>query len=163
MVRTMATKKSSSKSKSRKAGGTKVGAKKAGAKKGGAKKRGARAKTLKPAAIPQSQWNLPASYSADGTLATLRQVADPAVPTLSLPELSPAQRADVVVKRIEAQPKFQLAMVGAGIIDKDRAIAEVKAGSKIGRALMEIEQRVINDLVARISQEEKGGEGGSEK
>jgi hypothetical protein len=116
------------------------------------KARKAGAKGRRPAPIPQNQWNLPASYSADGTLATLREVADPKVPTLSLPELSPAQRADVVVKRIEAQPKFEIAMLGAGLIDKERAIAEVKAGSKVGRALMEIEQRVINNLVSRAMQ-----------
>lgn len=150
----MATK--AGKSKSVKAAGKKAAGKVASGKsrKSRAKKRGGRAKSLRPAPIPQSQWELPASYSADGTLATLREVADPKVPTLSLPELSPVQRADVVVKRIEAQPKFQIAMVGAGIIDKERAIAEVKAGSKVGRALMEIEQRVINNLVSRAVQAE---------
>lgn len=150
----MATK--SGKSESGKAAGKQGagGAAPGGSPKGAAKKRGARVKALRPAPIPQTQWDLPASYGADGTLATLREVADPKVPTLSLPELSPVQRADVVVKRIEAQPKFQIAMVGAGLIDKERAIAEVKAGSRIGRALMEIEQRVINNLVSRAVQAE---------
>ena len=50
-----------------------------------------------------------------------------------------------------AQPDFKLEMLGAGTIDKDRAVAEINARSKIGTALMEIEQRVINNLVERAS------------
>ena len=42
-------------------------------------------------------------------------------------------------------------MVGAGLVDKDRAIAEVKAQSNVGRVLAEIEQRVINNLVERAA------------
>jgi len=38
-------------------------------------------------------------------------------------------------------------MLGAGLIDQKRAMAEVKAQTSIGRALMEIEQRVINHQV----------------
>lgn len=152
----MATKSGKSKAGSGKAASTKKAAGKsshAKSIKAVAKKSSAGAKSTGPAAIAQSQWKLPASYSADGTLATLREVADPEVPTLSLSDLSPGQRADVVVKRIEAQPKFQIAMVGAGVIDKERAIAEVKSGSKVGRALVEIEQRVINNLLSRAVQE----------
>ncbi|HEV2911893.1 MAG TPA: hypothetical protein VGX92_01135 [Pyrinomonadaceae bacterium] len=118
------------------------------------RKQGKLAKSTGPASVSQKQLDLPASYSADGTLATLREVVNPQVPTLSLAELSPAQRVDVVAQRIEAQPKFQIAMVGAGVIDKERAIAEVKSGTKIGRALMEIEQRVINNLISRATKEE---------
>ena len=118
------------------------------------RKPGKLAKSTKPATVSQKQLDMPASYSADGTLATLREVVNPQVPTLSLAELSPAQRVDVVAQRIEAQPKFQIAMVGAGVIDKERAIAEVKSGTKIGRALMEIEQRVINNLISRATKEE---------
>ncbi|HJQ23829.1 MAG TPA: hypothetical protein VKA60_07915 [Blastocatellia bacterium] len=91
---------------------------------------------------------MPASFCADGMqLASLRDVVDPQVPTLTLNELSPEQRADLVANRIAAQKDFRIYMLGAGIIDKERAITEVKSQSKIGRALMEIEQRVINHLV----------------
>lgn len=107
-------------------------------------------------AIPQKQWELPASYSADGMqLATLRDVIDPNVPTLSLAELSPEQRAELVASRIAAQPDYEIAMLGAGIVNKERAIEEVKAQSKIGRALTEIEQRVINHLVDRATKTNK--------
>jgi len=81
----------------------------------------------------------------------LKEVLDPKVPTVSLGEVTPQQRADLVVKRIEQQPDFNLQMVGAGTIDKDRAIAEVKAQSDIGKRLIEIEQRVLNNLTERGS------------
>jgi hypothetical protein len=98
--------------------------------------------------IPREQWDYPAGYSADGTrLANLREVVDPKVPTMSLSQLTPEQRAELVAERIARQPKFQLAMVGAGVVDKERAISEVKAQTEVGRALMEIEQNAINLLV----------------
>src|SRR5207237_4162933 len=96
---------------------------------------------------------LPASYCAGGKgWATLREVVDPDVPTMTFSELSPEQRADLVAKRIAQQPKFQIAMLGAGLLDQKRAIAEVKAQTSVGRALMEIEQRVINHQVTKAMQ-----------
>jgi len=98
--------------------------------------------------IPPEQWDFPAGYTADGKrLANLREMIDPNVPTMSLAQLNPEQRAELVAERIARQPKFQLAMVGAGVLDKERAISEVKAQTEIGRALMEIEQNAIHMLV----------------
>lgn len=102
----------------------------------------------KGGAIQKRQWELPTSYCAGGKgWATLREVVDPDVPTMTYSELSPEQRAELVAKRISEQPKFQIAMLGAGLLDQKRAMAEVKAQTAIGRALMEIEQRVINHQV----------------
>jgi hypothetical protein len=107
-------------------------------------------KTEKAGAIQDRQWELPASYCAGGKgWATLREVVDPDVPTMTFSELSPKQRAELVAKRIAQQPKFQIAMLGAGLLDQKRAMAEVKAQTAIGRALMEIEQRVINHQVTK--------------
>jgi hypothetical protein len=102
-------------------------------------------------AVPQDQLGMPAGFRPDGGIATLKEVLNPKVPTVSLAEVTPQQRADLVVKRIEQQPDFNLQMVGAGTIDKDRAIAEVKAQSDIGKRLIEIEQRVLNNLAERGS------------
>ena len=99
--------------------------------------------------VPQAQWDMPAGFRPDGQMATLKEVVDPKVHTLSLGEISQEQRADLVVKRIEQQPDFNITMFPAGLIDKDRAIAEVKAQSKVGKTLTEIEQRVIANLVER--------------
>lgn len=107
-------------------------------------------KKEKAGAIQERQWKLPASFCADGKgWASLREVVDPDVPTMTYAELSPDQRSALVAKRIAQQPKFQIAMLGAGLLDQKRAMAEVKAQTSIGRALMEIEQRVINHQVAK--------------
>ncbi|MGI8839120.1 MAG: hypothetical protein ACR2H4_21150 [Pyrinomonadaceae bacterium] len=115
-----------------------------------AKRARKRKKTEKAGAIQERQWKLPASFCADGKgWASLREVVDPDVPTMTYSELSPDQRSALVAKRIGQQPKFQIAMLGAGLLDQKRAMAEVKAQTSIGRALMEIEQRVINYQVTK--------------
>ena len=101
--------------------------------------------------VPKDQWDMPAGFRPNGEVASLKEVVNPKVPTVSLAELTPQQRADLVAKRIERQPHFKVEMLGAGTIDKDRAIAEVKAQSKVGKQLIEIEQRVLNNLVERGS------------
>ncbi|SRR6266404_8358568 len=121
-----------------------------------AAKRVSRKKAEKAGAIQDRQWKLPASYCAGGKgWATLRDVVDPDVPTMTFSELSAKQRAELVAKRIAQQPKFQIAMLGAGLIDQKRAMAEVKAQTSIGRALMEIEQRVINHQVTKAFRSEQ--------
>jgi len=104
--------------------------------------------------IPPEQWELPAAFSPDHSrFATLKEMVDPTIQTTSsLGELTEDQRAELVAKRIEAQPNFSVSLLGIGTIDKPRAIAEVKARSKIGKALIEIEQRVLNDLFKRAKQ-----------
>ena len=42
-------------------------------------------------------------------------------------------------------------MVAGGIVDKQRAIAEVKAQTDIGKVLTEIEQRVIQNLLEEVA------------
>lgn len=121
-----------------------------------AKRASKKKKSEKAGAIQDRQWELPASYCAGGKgWATLRDVVDPDVPTMTYSELSAKQRAELVAKRIAQQPKFQIAMLGAGLIDQKRAMAEVKAQTSIGRALMEIEQRVINHQVAKAIRAEQ--------
>jgi len=121
-----------------------------------AKRASRKKKAEKAGAIQKRQWELPASYCAGGKgWATLREVVDPDVPTMTYSELSAKQRAELVAKRIAQQPKFQIAMLGAGLLDQKRAMAEVKAQTSIGRALMEIEQRVINHQVAKAIRAEQ--------
>jgi hypothetical protein len=98
----------------------------------------------------QRQLKMPVSYTTDGVkMATLEEHINSAIPTLQLGEMSAEQRADVVVQRILSQKNYEITMPGVGTLDKERAIAEVKANSNIGKTLIEIEQRVINDLVQR--------------
>jgi hypothetical protein len=112
----------------------------------------AKAAAARIAEIPREQWDLPATYSADGDhMLPLRDLTDPNTAALSLSQLTPNQRAELVAKRIELQPEFEIVMIGAGIIDKNRAVAEVKAQSEVGRILIEVEQRVLNNLMDQIT------------
>lgn len=118
-----------------------------------AKKPTSRGKTL-GTKIPSEQMDLPVTFDTAGNLVTLREVMEPGHGSvLSLASLSPEKRAELTVKRIEAQPKFEVAMVGGGIVDKARAIAEVKAQTDIGKVLTEIEQRLIQNLLEEVKDE----------
>jgi hypothetical protein len=68
---------------------------------------------------------------------------------LELTQLSPEQQAELTAARIQHQPKFQVGMVGVGVVDKERAIAEVKARSDVGRTLIEIENRALRMLIEK--------------
>jgi hypothetical protein len=74
-------------------------------------------------------------------------VLDPDVATMQLSDLTLEQRAELVAKRLELQPKIELAMIGAGMVDKARAITEVKNRTKVGRLLIEIEHQMIRNLI----------------
>ncbi|MCI0665179.1 MAG: hypothetical protein L0220_29300, partial [Acidobacteria bacterium] len=81
---------------------------------------------------------------------------DPNVSALAPSQLTPNQRAELVARRIELQAEFEVVMIGAGMIDKNRAVAEVKAQSDVGRILIEVEQRVLNNLMDQVAQERSG-------
>ena len=97
---------------------------------------------------PRASADHPAGYHVGGTkLATLTEVLEPSTPTMSLAELTEQQRVDLVVARLQAKPDdFSISMIGPGVINKARAIAEVQALSRVGRTLMEIEQLLITTL-----------------
>jgi hypothetical protein len=98
--------------------------------------------------VPEKQWKMPAGFHADGvTMATLEDVVDPDQPTTQLSDLSFEKRAELVLERLNRQPQIELAMIGAGMIDKARAITEVKHHTKVGRLLIEIEHQMIKNLI----------------
>jgi len=98
--------------------------------------------------IPPDQLNLPVTFDAAGNPVTLKEAVEPGHGSiLSFASLSPEKKAELTAKRIELQPKFEVAMVGGGIVDKRRAIQEVEAQTDIGKVLTEIEGRVIQNLL----------------
>jgi len=105
-----------------------------------------------PKKSTKSHGNQHAGYHIDGLkIATLREVLDPAVPTMSLAELTEEQRVNLVVSRLQKEPdNFRIGIIGPGTIDKTRAIAEVQARSRIGRTIMEIEQNLLLHLAKTI-------------
>ena len=88
---------------------------------------------------------MPATFLADGSrLASLREHMDPATPTKTHAELTKAELVELVVSRLERAPaSYQIAMFGVGPIDKERAVYEVKRGSRIGAQLIELERLTI--------------------
>lgn len=101
--------------------------------------------------IPDHQWNLPVTYTPDGSrMMTLGEIAEGGIAMLSQPQMTMEQRAELVARRIEMQPEFEIGMIGVGVVGKERAIAEVKAQSQVGRVLIEIEQRLLNKLMEQI-------------
>lgn len=113
-----------------------------------AKSRSKKKRAKKSAPVPEKQWEMPAGFCSDGSAqATLREVVDPDQPTMQLSDLTLEQRAELVTKRLELQKEINLAMIGAGMIDKARAITEVKNKTKVGRLLIEIEHQMIRNLI----------------
>lgn len=106
------------------------------------------ASTRKARALLQKQLAMPAGFHSDDSgVATLRDVVDPGVPTKQLSDLTLEQRAALVAERLALQPSLDLAMIGAGMIDKQRAITEVKGKTKVGKLLIEIEHQMIRNLL----------------
>ena len=106
-----------------------------------------------PAApIPDLWWNLPVSFTPDGSPASLREYLRPTHPVLPVSQLTPEQWIDLTARRIELRPDYQMAVFGVGTLDRERALVEVRGRSPIGRVLVEIEQRLIYDLIAAASQ-----------
>jgi hypothetical protein len=63
---------------------------------------------------------------------------------MSLTELTLAQRISLVVASLRLRPgDFTIEMIGPGAINRARAIAEVRAQSRIGRTIMEIELMLL--------------------
>ena len=110
-------------------------------------------KTVKK--IPPKQWELPVSMGTDGHWVTLKEAIEEKVAMLSFGQLSLGQQAELVAKRIESQPEFELAM--AGLVNKEHAIQEVRAQSSVGRTLIEIEQRMIYRILEQASKEKTNG------
>jgi hypothetical protein len=113
-----------------------------------------RAQVMSKIKVPDEEWDLPVSFSPDGSMLTLKQAKQAAadnVPVLSFPRLSNDQRAELVVARLEKHKDFDLGMIGgAGHIDRKRAVSEVRKQTKVGQTLMEIEERMIQMLLQAL-------------
>lgn len=114
------------------------------------------AKTAKGAAEPRSvikkeQWEMPVTFDEAGNLVSLRQVIKEGHKALSFSSLSAEQRAELAAKRIEMQPDYEMATIGAGVVAKQRAADEVRSHTKLGRRLEQIESRVIIHLLGEAA------------
>lgn len=113
------------------------------------------AKTKKKPSIDKKQWNMPVSFREDGKTVTLREFIKGGSIALSLSSLDEDQRAELTAQRIQMQSKFELGMIGVGVVDKNQAIAEVKNKTSVGRTLIEIETRVIQHAIEQAKERTK--------
>jgi hypothetical protein len=97
--------------------------------------------------IKQEQWDMPVTFDMDGKPISLHDYVEGGHKARSFSSLSDDQRADLAAKRIEMQPAYEIATIGAGVVSKERALDEVRTKSKLGRTLIEIETRVIMHLI----------------
>lgn len=98
------------------------------------------------------QLKLPVGLRADGSMVSLGEILASGVEARLWPELEPAQRADITARRIELQPRFNMTFIGIGTVGKNQAIEEVKAQSRIGLRLIDIENRLLTRLLADIDE-----------
>ena len=85
-------------------------------------------------------------FHLDGSrLATFEEVLDPQVPTRSMGELSHSELVTLVLERLRRDKVYPaLLMLGAkGVIDKKRALREIRKLSPIGVHLIEIEKEYL--------------------
>ena len=97
--------------------------------------------------IKKEQWDMPVSFDEAGDLISLREYVEGGHRALSFSNLSPDQRVELAAKRIEMQPDYEMATIGAGVVSKERAVDEVRTQTKLGRRLAQIETRVIMHLI----------------
>ena len=97
--------------------------------------------------INKEQWDMPVSFDAVGKPISLRDYIAADSNALSFSALSDDQRLELAAKRIEMQPNYEMATIGAGVVDKGRAANEVRTKTKLGRRLARIETRVIMHLI----------------
>jgi hypothetical protein len=103
--------------------------------------------------VLQEKLNLPVSCTSDGKMVSLREFVknknqDNSI--LSLSSLAPRQRAKITAERLRRRSEVQLASLGAGLISKERAIAEVESLTPLGQSLIEADQYVIKRLIDEL-------------
>ncbi len=90
---------------------------------------------------------MPVSFDAEGKPISLRDYVEGDRNALSFSELNDDQRTELAAERIEMQPDYEMASIGAGVVSKKRAVDEVRTKTKLGRRLAQIETRVVMHLI----------------
>jgi hypothetical protein len=97
----------------------------------------------------EDHWSRPVAMAPDGQWISLREVIEDEPARLSFIQLDPEQKSELVAERIRQRPKFDVGILGLGVLSKKRAINEVQARTRVGRTLIEVEQRMIARLIER--------------
>ncbi len=95
----------------------------------------------------EDHWSSPVAMDLFGQWLSLREVVEKKTDQVSFTDLSFEKKSELVVERIRLRPQFEMSVIGKEIIDKKRAIKEVKRRTSLGRTLIDIEQRMIRMLL----------------
>jgi hypothetical protein len=114
-----------------------------------------KAATMAKEVIGQDQWKMPVSFDRTGKLVSLHDYLEGDRNALAFSSLTDDQRVELAATRIQMQPDYSVASIGAGVVTKDRAVEEVRAKTKLGRRLAQIEARVVTHLIDQAKK--KGG------
>jgi hypothetical protein len=72
---------------------------------------------------------------------------------LAFDQLPFEKRVELTEARIKAQPTFEIEMIGAGRLSKTRAIQEVRAQTNVGKLLVEIEGKVVRNVLEKAKRQ----------
>lgn len=97
----------------------------------------------------EDHWRYPVATTPDGRWLSLREVVEEEPTQVPFNCLSPEKQSELVAERIRQSPEFDVGILGQGIVDKQHAIDEVQKRTSIGRALIDVEQRMIRMLIKR--------------
>ena len=97
----------------------------------------------------EDHWRYPVAMTPDGRWLSLREVVEEEPTQVPFNCLSPEKQSELVAERIRQSPEFDVGILGQGIVDKQHAIDEVQKRTSIGRALIDVEQRMIRILIKR--------------
>ena len=98
----------------------------------------------------EDHWSRPVAMTPDGQWISLREVVEEEPTQVPFNYLSLEKQSELIAERIRQSPDFDVGILGQGIMDKKRAIDEVQKRTSIGRALIDVEQRMIRMLIKRV-------------
>lgn len=97
----------------------------------------------------EDHWSRPVAMTPDGQWISLREVVEEKPTQVPFSRLSLEKQSELVAERIRQSPEFDVGILGKRIVNKKHAIEEVQKRTSIGRALIDVEQRMIRMLIKR--------------
>ena len=97
----------------------------------------------------EDRWSRPVAMTPDGQWISLREVVGEEPTQVPFHCVSLEKQSELIAERIRQSPDFDVGILGQGIVDKKHAIDEVQKRTSIGRAFIDVEQRMIRMLIKR--------------
>src|SRR5262245_5027585 len=91
--------------------------------------------------------DLPVGFDAQGNAVSLRDYTDDPGRAVPIDSLDLNHLVELTALRIEKKEYFEFATITTGTVPRERAIDEVRQQTRLGQLLMEIEVRVIRQLL----------------